>query len=380
MPGLADMHVHLEYDDDPGVLDLFLANGVTTVRSMDGRPHILGWRDAISRGGRLGPTIHTAGPILDGDPPLRDDNLALASPADATAAVRAQAAAGYDFVKVYTNLSAATYAAILEAAEAEGLPVAGHLPRGLATGVALDSGIRSVEHLRELGDLVEADDSEFRDRFHWSKLYLGMPVDASRFKDAAVRVVDSGIWIVPTMVQADRALAPPDTIDRWLDAPEMAYIGDRGRRFWTSLAARQQERMDSGDWEIVEAGRTNRLRLLTALDRAGARLLLGTDTPNPFVVPGFSLHEEMASFESAGIERSRILELVTRGAADFLDAGAEFGTVEVGKRADLVLLDSNPLDSLDALRRPAGVMVRGVWLDSDGLAGMLAVIKARGGL
>ena len=227
---------------------------------------------------------------------------------------------------------------------------------------------------------MEADDSEFRDRFHWSKLYLGMPVDGSRFEDAAVRVVDSGIWIVPTMVQAERALAPPDTIDSWLDAPEMAYIGDRGRRFWNSLVARQQRRMDSGDWEVVEAGRSNRLRLLAALDRAGAKLLLGTDTPNPFVVPGFSLHEEMASFESAGIERSRILELATRGAADFLDAGAEFGTVEAGKRADLILLESNPLDSLDALRKPVGMMVRGAWLDSDALAGMLAAIKARGGL
>ena len=75
MPGLADMHVHLEYGNDPRVLDLFLANGVTTVRNMDGRPYILEWRDRIARGEMRGPTIHTAGPILDGDPPLRDDNL-----------------------------------------------------------------------------------------------------------------------------------------------------------------------------------------------------------------------------------------------------------------------------------------------------------------
>lgn len=105
MPGLADMHVHLEYFDDPRVLDLFLANGVTTVRNMDGRPYILEWRDRIVRHEWPGPRIHTAGPILDGDPPLRDDNLALGSAGDARRAVRDQKVAGYDFIKVYTNLS-----------------------------------------------------------------------------------------------------------------------------------------------------------------------------------------------------------------------------------------------------------------------------------
>ena len=155
MPGLADMHVHLEYFDDPGVLDLFLANGVTTVRNMDGRPYILEWRDRIARGEWRGPTIHTAGPILDGDPPLRDDNLAIGTADDAGRAVGDQASAGYDFLKVYTNLSAEGYAAVLEAAEARGLPVAGHVPRGVDVEEFLVSGIRSIEHVTELGDLVE---------------------------------------------------------------------------------------------------------------------------------------------------------------------------------------------------------------------------------
>ena len=116
MPGLTDMHVHLEYSEDPRILDLFLANGVTTVRNMVGRPYILEWRNLIERGEMLGPRIHTAGPILDGDPPARDDNLAVGSAEEAREAVRAQAAAGYDFVKVYTNLSPTAYAAIVEEA------------------------------------------------------------------------------------------------------------------------------------------------------------------------------------------------------------------------------------------------------------------------
>ena len=378
MPGLADMHVHLEYGDDPRVLDLFLANGVTTVRNMDGRPYILAWRDRIARGEMRGPTIHTAGPILDGDPPLRDDNLAIGSAEDARRAVRDQAAAGYDFVKVYTNLSGAAYAAVIETAVDNGLPVAGHVPRGVAVEDMLVSGVRSIEHISELGDLVEAEDSPFRDGWHWSKLYLGMPVASDKVTDAAARLADSGVCVVPTMAQADRAIAPRATVDAWLAAPEMAYVDAAGRDFWESLATRQVDRMDAGDWALVEAGRSNRLRFVSALQDAGACLLAGTDTPNPFVVPGFSLHDELANFEAAGFDRGRVLALATRGAARFLEADSEVGTLEVGKRADLILLDANPLESLDALRSPAGVMVRGGWLPRETLADMLAGIRARG--
>ena len=380
MPGLADMHVHLEYFDDPGVLDLFLANGVTTVRNMDGRPYIREWRDRIARGEWRGPTIHTAGPILDGDPPLCDDNLAIESADDARRVVRDQASAGYDFLKVYTNLSAEAYAAVLEMAEENGLPVAGHVPNGVNVVDILASGIRSIEHVSELGDLVEAEDSPFRDGWHWSKLYLGMPVDPASFNRAAALLADSEVWVVPTMVQSDRAIAPRATVEAWLATPELAYVDAGGRRFWESSATGQLDRMDAADWALIEAGRSNRLRLVGALDAAGAALLAGTDTPNPFVVPGFSLHDELANFEAAGIDRARILALATLGAAQFLETDGEVGTVEVGRRADLILLDANPLESLAALRNPAGVMVRGAWLPRETLTGMLDLIRSRRGL
>ena len=380
MPGLADMHVHLEYFDDPRVLDLFLANGVTTVRNMDGRPYILEWRDRIARREWPGPRIHTAGPILDGDPPLRGDNLAIESAGEARRAVRDQKAAGYDFLKVYTNISAEAYAVVLETARGNGLPVAGHVPRGVDVEDALISGIRSIEHITELGDLVEAEDSPFRNGWHWSKLYLGVPVDTTSFARAAGLVADSRVWIVPTIVQADRAIAPSATIDAWLAEPEFAYIAARRRRIWQSLVARSLERMDGEDWALVEAGRSNRLGLVNSLHDAGAALLLGTDTPNPFVVPGFSVHDELANLEAAGIDRGRILALATREAAVFLETDSEVGTVEVGKVADLILLDDSPLESLDVLRRPAGVMVGGAWLPSETLADALDAIRSRGGL
>ena len=380
MPGLADFHVHLEYSEDPRILDLFLANGVTTVRNMDGRPYILEWRDLIERGEMHGPRINTAGPILDGDPPVRDDNLAIGSADEAREAVRAQAAAGYDFVKVYTNLSPDAFAAVAEEAAVQGIAVAGHVPRDLPVEDALASGMWSIEHVTELGDLVEASDSPYRDGWHWSKLYLAMPVDTARYADAAARVAKSGVAIVSTTVQSDRALAPRDTIDAWLRRPEMSYVGGDVLDFWEQLATRSLDRMDAADWALVDAGRQNRIRLVWALHNAGARLLIGTDTPNPFVVPGFSLHEELANYEAAGIERMRILELATREAARFLGVLQEAGTVEAGKRADLILLDADPTESLATLRRPAGVMAAGRWLDTEALAEVLAEIAADGGL
>lgn len=380
MPGLADMHVHLEYFDDPRVLDLFLANGITTVRNMDGRPYVLEWRDRIARREWPGPRIHTAGPILDGDPPLREDNLAIGSTGDARRAVRDQKAAGYDFLKVYTNISAEVYAVVLETASEHGLSVAGHVPRDVDVEDALISGIRSIEHITELGDLVEAEDSPFRDGWHWSKLYLGMPADTTRFALAARLVADSRVWVVPTMVQADRAIAPRATIDAWLAEPELAYVAARRRRIWQSLVARPLEWMDAEDWALVEAGRSNRLGLVSSLHDAGATLLLGTDAPNPFVVPGFSIHDELANFEVAGIDRGRILALATREAAVFLETDSEVGTVEVGKVADLILLDDSPLESLDVLQDPVGVMVGGAWLSSETLTDALDSIRSRGGL
>ncbi len=359
MPGLADMHVHLEYSRDPELLKLFLANGVTTVRSMDGRPYILGWKRAVAAGELLAPTIYTAGPLLDGDPPLRDDNTVVRTAEEARAEVLAQADAGYDFVKVYGNLSEEAYRAVLAAAAERGLPVAGHLPRGVTVEEALRSGQRSIEHAATFGEAVEADDSPFRDRFHWSKLFLAMPVDSARMEAVAREAARSGAWITPTLIQAERGLAPPDSVAAWIAAPETALLPRDAVEFWKAEAERNASRMDAADWERVRRGRENRERLVRTLYRAGARLLVGTDTPNPFVVPGFSVLGELRSFVDAGLPRSAVLAAATRGAAEALGEIEEFGTVEAGKRADLLLLSGNPLEDLDALRNPEGVMVRG---------------------
>jgi imidazolonepropionase-like amidohydrolase len=365
VPGLVDAHVHLEYFDDPCILAVFLANGVTTVRNMDGRPFILDWRRRIAAGDLLGPTIHTAGPILDGDPPILDDNTIVRTAADARAAVAGQDSAGYDFIKVYTNISREAYLAVVDAAKERGLAVAGHVSRHVGVAGALEARQHAIEHVAELDDAVEADDSPTRNRFHWTKLYLAMPMDTAKGWRVARELAAAGTWIVPTVVQADRALPPPDSLPAWLAAPEMTHIPAEGRARWEQRARRSTARMDAEDWRTVERGRENRRRLLRILREAGVNLAVGTDTPNPFVVPGFSVHEELANFVDAGFTPREALGAATREGARLLGELEQFGTVEVGKRADLLLLATNPLRNLDALRHPLGMMVRGRWMPPD---------------
>lgn len=376
LPGLVDMHVHLEYGEDPGILALFLAHGVTTVRNMDGRTYILEWRERVARGELPGPTIHTAGPILDGDPPARADNTRVGDAAAAREAVRQQAAEGYDFVKVYGNLGAEPYRAVLDAARQGGLAVAGHIPRAVEVDDALDGGQHAIEHLSDLAGLVEADSSPVRGRFHWSKPFLAMPADSARIEDAARRVARSGVWIVPTLLERERALAPADSVQRWAAAPHAALVPAAWRALWTEQLQRVIRRMDRDDWDTAVRGQATRRQVVRALHRAGARLLVGTDTPNPFVVPGYAVHEELAALVAAGLPAEAALAAATREAARSLGEGDAWGTVEVGRRADLLLVAGNPLDDVRVLRAPVGVVARGRWYPAARLRALLPPASA----
>ncbi|HUP49992.1 MAG TPA: amidohydrolase family protein [Thermoanaerobaculia bacterium] len=359
MPGLADMHVHLEYFESPAVLELFLASGVTFVRNMDGRPWILEWKRAIDAGELEGPAIYTAGPLLDGSPPALPDNTVLATEEEARAAVAGQQAAGYDFIKVYTNLQSKIYEAILDEALQRGMPVAGHVPRRSTMRRALE-GHASIEHLADFDELIESDDSPVRGRWDWSKLYLAMPADPQKTAAAAAQVAAAGVAVVPALVQAQHALARPEVLASWLAREELTAVPPDAVTHWENRVRAASARLDDEDWQIVERGAANRLALVKALHAAGVTILAGTDTPNPFVVPGASIHRELQLLVAAGLTPKAALAAATREAARFVGQEDEWGTVERGKRADLVLLAGNPLRSIAATATPVVVMVRGV--------------------
>jgi imidazolonepropionase-like amidohydrolase len=376
MPGLVDMHVHLEYFDRDAQLLLFLAGGVTSVRNMDGRPNILVWRKRASDGSLLAPTIFTSGPILEGKPPARDDNRVVETPAQAEAAVEEQRRAGYDFIKVYHTLNRETYQAIVAAAKKHGLTVVGHVPRSVGLKGAFAAGQKSIEHLEGYLDEIEADESRLKNQPSWLKRYFAVKVDDGKIRRIAVETQRARVWNVPTLVTKQLSVLSPDELQTRLKRTEMKYMDPRIVESWSGLNARITGRMSPEDFVSLAEGEKTRKRLVKALHDNGARLLVGTDTPNPFVIPGFSVLEEMQNFVGAGLTPYQAIKAGTCDAAEFFEASAEFGTVSIGKRADLILVEGNPLQNIANLERRAGVMVRGRWMTTSDLQRQLNALAA----
>ena len=369
LPGLADLHVHLDRLPDPRLLALFVAYGVTTVRNMDGRPFVLEWQPRIEAEELLGPRIVTAGPILEGPEPFWDDTRVVAGAEEARRAVAEQVAVGYDFVKVYHTLGPEEYRAVLAEAGRLGVPVAGHAPNGVPLEEILAGGQRSIEHLDGYLDEIEAEDSPFRDRWSWLKLYLAVPVDPEKVADVARATAEAGTWNVPTLTVKAR-IDRPEVVEGWLDDPLLRLLPEELLAAWHPRNFPQLQHLDESDLEALRRGEEVRERLVAALHRAGAGVLAGTDTPNPFVVPGASLHEELERLVAAGLSPYDALAAATSEAGRFL--GEEIGTVEVGAVANLVLLDGDPLRQVADTRRIDGVMLRGRWLPRERLDDVLA--------
>lgn len=358
-PGLADMHVHLEYVEDPDILKLFLANGVTTIRSMDGRPFMLDWRRQVADGSIDGPRIITAGPIIDGEPPARSDNLAAGDAASARAAVQDQAAAGYDFIKTYVNLSPTAWEAALDEAGRRGLRVAGHTPRG----VPVLEAARAQWSIEHLGDFIPAVTQVPNDTPGWARRFMAAPLEEEKARGLARDLAALGVWIVPTMVERDRSLAPPATVGVWLSEPATNDVGPAGVGIWKGAVEGFQARLDDDDWRWVEQGRRNRLALIGLFREEGVKLVVGSDTPNPFVVPGQSVHVELANFVAAGFTPEEALRAATVLPALMLGDRSDAGTVEVGKRADLLLLSADPRGDIVAAQSRVGVFASGRWYE-----------------
>jgi imidazolonepropionase-like amidohydrolase len=357
LPGLADMHAHLY---DMPSLALLVANGVTTVRNMGGARQHLAWREAIARGQMLGPTIHTAGPIVDGVPPAWDGSTAVKDADEARRAVDAQHASGYEFVKVYARLSREAYDAIVAEAAREGMPVAGHVPYAVGLEHALDSHQKSIEHLDGYVAASQRDDSPVKGGAASSEARQRMLdyVDDAKLERLVARTREVGTWNCPTLVVA-KAVASLDDPKAMLARQELRFVSPQLRAMWDPTKWPYTKSMTPESYAAMRRANALRVALVKRLHAAGARLLLGTDFPNPFVVPGFSAHDELANLVDAGLTPYEALRAGTKDAAEYL--GDDFGEVAQGKRADLVLVDADPLLDVRNVTRRQGVMVRGAW-------------------
>ncbi len=334
LPALADLHVHLSRKED---LPLYLAHGVTLVRNMWGAPIHLEWRKQIEAGTLLGPSILTAGPILDGTRPVHDGSFIVDTVEQAKEAIELHKQAGYDFVKIYSGLSPKAYAAIVEAARAAGLRIVGHVPKDVDLTEKVATELTSIEHLTGI------DDRRLPSLFETMKR--------------------AGVWSCPTRSVMTAWTLSAAAMNQALSAPEMALVPAADRAVWSFDQDPPSLDRNRRDVAFNE-------RVILELHRSADRLLVGTDVGNPLIVPGASVHDEIAHLVRIGLKPREALRVAITNTARFLGQTSTRGKVAPGYHADLILVDGNPLDDIRVTRKLHGVMVGGKYLNKAALDGL----------
>jgi imidazolonepropionase-like amidohydrolase len=378
MPGLAEMHAHLPAANAPvqlahDILFLYVANGITTIRGMLGAPNQLELRRQTASGDRLGPTILVGAPSLNAN--------SAPDPETAARLVRAHKTAGYDFLKLHPGLSRPVFDAITTTAQDVGITYAGHISADVGITHALASKQSTVDHID--GYLEHAAGAASGN--------IGMGGDAARVLGGAdsakihalaVATRDADAWVVPTEYLWENFFSgrTPEEFER---LPEMRYIPRSMWTGWANMSRQFSQGVESSNLTAAEKAKfiAARRLMLRELARNGNRILMGTDSPQMMNVPGFALQREIRAMRDAGLTPTQILESGTRNVSQYvarwLKSDARFGTIVPGNRADLVLLDADPLANVDNLERRAGVMVRGRWVPAEEIQRGLEQIAAR---
>jgi imidazolonepropionase-like amidohydrolase len=383
MPGLAEMHAHVVGGQNPNheqinrdILFLYVANGITSIRAMLGQPNQLPLRQQLVRNEILGPMMYVSAPSLNGN--------SAPNPDTASKLVRAHKAAGYDFLKIHPGLSRETYDAIVRTSNEIGLTWAGHVPAAVGLPHALASHQSTVDHLDGLLEMSTPDAMQERLRAGAVPFQeLVDAIDASKFPAIARQMKAANVWSVPTMLIWENLFTQARTGDEMARWSEMMYAARQQVAGQVNQKNNmlQQQRSQGLTPENTAKFIALRSQALKALADADAPLLMGTDSPQLFMVPGFALHRELGIVAQAGLTPFQILASgsrnVARYVAEQLKQDGRFGTVAVGNRADLVLLDASPLASLDNLTHRSGVMVRGRWVSREEIDRGLAELAGR---
>ena len=376
MPGIAEMHAHIPNPAGPGgtdymedVLFLYVASGITTIRGMLGQPEHLDLRDDVAGGELLAPRIYTSGPSLNGNS-VPNADIARSKVID-------QKRAGYDFLKLHPGLSRESYDAIVETADLEEITFAGHVSADVGLERSLEAGQITVDHLDGYAELLVADDVLISGSGGIFGFNLTESLDDALIPVVAVATKESGVWNVPTQSLMENILSP-ESGEALAALPEMRYMPPRMVTAW---ANRKDEFTSDPAYSPEKALRFLEVRrsLIKELQDAGAGLLLGSDAPQIFQVPGFSALHELRIMVEAGLTPYEALSTGTVNVALFLGELDVSGTVEEGKVANLILLDANPLTDISAMSHRSGVMVRGTWVSIEEIEQRLEEIAGRYG-
>ncbi|HEV8445382.1 MAG TPA: amidohydrolase family protein [Gemmatimonadaceae bacterium] len=377
IPGLWDMHTHVYFGSSAGqgnelILPLFIANGVTGIRDMGSAlDAILRARADVAAHKRLGPRMVVSGPMLDGPHESFPASMEITTPAIGRRAVDSLKQRGVDFIKIQSGVPRDAYFAIADEAKKVGIPFEGHVPDAIRASEAITAGQRTFEHLIGIFEASSPDE----DKYIVDK-YDGGTKRPSRFlatydpaREAAIikQIAAANVWQCPTLFW-ERGQWLVDTVQVMKD-PDIAFAAKSWIASWPKSRASIRKGLASDTLPVRATFVAHELDIVRKLHAAKVPFLAGTDTPAGVdVLPGFSLHLELERFVAAGFTPLEALQTATINPALFWNKRSDYGTVEVGRVADLVLLTGNPLTDIKNTRTIAGVVADGRYLSAADLA------------
>jgi imidazolonepropionase-like amidohydrolase len=382
IPGLWDMHVHyfnnfsrVGTDNKEWYGPLFLANGVTGLRDMasdlEDRVKAKVWSEQMEKGA-VGPRVVMGSNIVDGDPPFAPGMLPVKDPEAARAAVRLMKDQGATYIKVYWNLSPESHAAIADEAKKLGIPFAGHVPFLVSAFAASELGQKSIEHLTGIFETCSSKEDELRKKEWTPKVQeeIRATFDADKCRGLYRTFVKNGTYQVPTLV-LHRGMQKYEDAE-FRERPALSYVSASEMKDWDASPQLNRD-MNAAEraklfQELIDA--------VGEMNLAGVPILAGTANNNPFVVPGFDLHDELELFVAAGMSPLQALRTATVNPAQYLGAPNKFGSVSVGRVADILILDADPTINIRNTRKINAVISNGSYIDRKEIDAMLARAKA----
>ncbi len=378
IPGLWDMHTHynLIYSYSSPLL---VANGVTGVREMWGfMDTIVSIRDQIKNGTLIAPDIYTSGAIIDGAPPWWPGSSGVKNAEEAIEEVNRQVGQGVDFLKIYSFLSRESYFAIAEKSKEYGIPFAGHIPDSVSMWEAMEVNQQSAEHLFGLLEACSSKPEELSkfiggDLFGLERANFQVETfDQLLFDSLAYSLANSNTWLCPTLTVL-RSLSNLDDTTLSKD-PRLDYLPISVQEGWKPNFSVEALRVR----EYYDSQRTKfnlQLSLIGQLAKSGVKIIAGTDFPNPYCFPGFSLHDELSLLVKGDMSPAEALKTATINPATFMGKKGVFGEIAEGQLSSVVLLDANPLLDINNTRTIRAVFLRGKYLDRTALDSLLKSAK-----
>ncbi len=362
MPGLTEMHAHIPVAKEGNdslvkeTLFLYLSQGVTTIRGMLGDPYHLELRADAKEGKILSPRIYTSSPSLNGN--------SIPTVEDAITKVTQYQKEGYDFLKIHPGIKLEVWEALEKTAKKVGIPYAGHVPTALGIHRALKAQYQTIDHLDGyLEGLVPSDkniDPNSNGFFGYNFTPL---LDETLISDLVTITLQNDVAIVPTQSLFSRWFSPVP-IEKLVQEKEMKYISPKTMFTW-----RQMRNQFAGGDDFTEVQWKKfmdfRIKILKEMDARGVTFLLGSDAPQVFNVPGFSIHHEMQDMSKAGISNFKILQSGTINPAHFFKQKGHYGIIAVGATTDFILLNGNPLEDIRNAQKIEGVMLGKYWLTKE---------------